>query len=165
MISRKCVRKCEPTWITCTGETTVINPVVASKGKFAKASEHSFVQSKVKNLGIPWNQPEERTRLFRSRRAGFGKNGEWKDTEQNHSNTPIRLLIQQRLQNRGLDRHASSTSAPPTPQRPVPVENGTQEVQPGFTLGRTRASWQKICCRAIALKECMEITKGWNPNR
>ncbi|MBW0566642.1 hypothetical protein O181_106357 [Austropuccinia psidii MF-1] len=92
----------EPILITCTGRITVINPVVASKGKFPKAVEH-------RDLGIPRNQPEEQRGLFRSRRSGFGKHGEWKNTEGNHAHTPIYLPIQQITQTRGLERHGSST--------------------------------------------------------
>ncbi|MBW0480409.1 hypothetical protein O181_020124 [Austropuccinia psidii MF-1] len=91
-----------------------------------------------RDLGIPRNQPEERTGLLIYRRSGFGQHGEWKDTEENNYHTPIHQPIQQRPQIRGLDRHGSSTSAPTTLQRPVPVEDGTKEVQPGFTMGRTR---------------------------
>ncbi|MBW0522774.1 hypothetical protein O181_062489 [Austropuccinia psidii MF-1] len=72
----------EPTLITHTGKITVINPVVNSKGKFPK-------DSKQKDLGIPRNQLEERTGLFRYRRPGFGQYGEMQDIEGNHSHTPI----------------------------------------------------------------------------
>ncbi|MBW0483565.1 hypothetical protein O181_023280 [Austropuccinia psidii MF-1] len=87
-----------------------------------------------RDLSIPRNQPEERKGLLRSRRSGFGQHGEWQDTEGNHSHTPI----QQRAQTRGLARHGSSTSAPPTSQRPILVEHGAQRVQLGFKLSRTR---------------------------
>ncbi|MBW0462119.1 hypothetical protein O181_001834 [Austropuccinia psidii MF-1] len=92
----------------------------------------------LRDLCIPRHQPEEITGIFRSKRSVFGMHGEWKYTELNHYHTPIHLQLQQRPQTRGLDGHGSSTSAPPTPQRPVPVEHGTQEFQPGFRLGRTR---------------------------
>ncbi|MBW0522836.1 hypothetical protein O181_062551 [Austropuccinia psidii MF-1] len=36
-----------------------------------------------------------------------------------------------------MERYGSSTSAPPTPQRFISMENGKQEVQPGIPLGRT----------------------------
>ncbi|MBW0469331.1 hypothetical protein O181_009046 [Austropuccinia psidii MF-1] len=92
----------------------------------------------LRELGIPRNQPEERTGLFRSRRSGFGKYDEWKDIKGNNAHTPIQLQIQQIHQARGVDRHGSSTSAPLTSQIPVPVKNGTHKVQPGFTLSITR---------------------------
>ncbi|MBW0471914.1 hypothetical protein O181_011629 [Austropuccinia psidii MF-1] len=82
----------------------------------------------LKYLGALRNQPEERTGLFRSRAPGFGQHSELQDTQVNHSHTPINLPIQQNPQTRGLDRHGSSTSAPPTPQRPVPIENGKQDI-------------------------------------
>ncbi|MBW0505396.1 hypothetical protein O181_045111 [Austropuccinia psidii MF-1] len=63
----------------------------------------------LRDLGIPWNQPEERTVLFRSRRSGIGQHGEGKETQVNNSHTPIKLPIQQRPQTRGLGRHGSST--------------------------------------------------------
>ncbi|MBW0483643.1 hypothetical protein O181_023358 [Austropuccinia psidii MF-1] len=44
-------------------------------------------------------------------------------------------------QTRGLERHGSSSSAPPTPQRFISMEHGKQEVQPGNSLGRT---WSKL---------------------
>ncbi|MBW0463761.1 hypothetical protein O181_003476 [Austropuccinia psidii MF-1] len=107
----------------------------------------------------------EITVLFRSRRTGFEQHCEGQDTEGNFTHTPIQLPIQQRPQNRGLERHGSSHSAPPTPKRPAPVEPGTQEVQPGFTLGRTGDRFQKICLREMSSKDLMYITKGWNTNR
>ncbi|MBW0540953.1 hypothetical protein O181_080668 [Austropuccinia psidii MF-1] len=64
----------------------------------------------IRHLGIPRNQPEERKGLFRSRRSGFRKHGEWKETEGNHAHTPINLPIQQRPQARGVDRHGLGTS-------------------------------------------------------
>ncbi|MBW0558340.1 hypothetical protein O181_098055, partial [Austropuccinia psidii MF-1] len=44
-------------------------------------------------------------------------------------------------QTRGLERHGSSFSAPPTPQTFISMEHGQQEVQPGIPLGRT---WTKF---------------------
>ncbi|MBW0543513.1 hypothetical protein O181_083228 [Austropuccinia psidii MF-1] len=81
----------------------------------------------LRDLGIPRNQQEERKGVLRLKRPGVGKYGEWQDTQGNHAHTPIHLSIQQRHQARRLDRHRSSTSAPPTPQRPDAVEHGTQE--------------------------------------
>ncbi|MBW0516313.1 hypothetical protein O181_056028 [Austropuccinia psidii MF-1] len=89
-------------------------------------------------LGIPRNHPEARARLFRYRKSRFGQHGKSNNTEEHHAHTLIQLPIQQRPQTSVLERHGSSTSAPPTPQRPVPVEHGTQEVQSGLTLGRVR---------------------------
>ncbi|MBW0483756.1 hypothetical protein O181_023471 [Austropuccinia psidii MF-1] len=63
----------------------------------------------LQDLGIPRNQPEEQTGLLRSRRSGFGKHGDWINTEGNHAHTPIYLPIQQTTQTRGLERHGSST--------------------------------------------------------
>ncbi|MBW0573622.1 hypothetical protein O181_113337 [Austropuccinia psidii MF-1] len=53
----------------------------------------------------------------------------------------MHLLIQQKSQTRGLDRHGTSTSAPPTPQRPVAMEHGKQDIQPGFKFGTI---WRKL---------------------
>ncbi|MBW0486302.1 hypothetical protein O181_026017 [Austropuccinia psidii MF-1] len=44
-------------------------------------------------------------------------------------------------QTRGLEGYGSSSSAPPTPQRPFSMEHGQQEVQPRIPLGRT---WRKF---------------------
>ncbi|MBW0543530.1 hypothetical protein O181_083245 [Austropuccinia psidii MF-1] len=51
--------------------------------------------------------------------------------------------------------------APPTPQRPVPVEHGTQELQPAFKLGRAKGKLPED----MSFKDLMEITKDWNPKR
>ncbi|MBW0507456.1 hypothetical protein O181_047171 [Austropuccinia psidii MF-1] len=40
-----------------------------------------------------------------------------------------------------MEGYGSSSSAPPTPQRPFSMEHGQQEVQPGIPLGRT---WRKF---------------------
>ncbi|MBW0539406.1 hypothetical protein O181_079121 [Austropuccinia psidii MF-1] len=80
----------------------------------------------LRDLGIPRNHPEEGEGLFRSRRSGFGQNGEWKDTQGDHSHTPIHLPIKQRPKTSGLEKHGSSTSAPLTPKNPFLVENVKQ---------------------------------------
>ncbi|MBW0476457.1 hypothetical protein O181_016172 [Austropuccinia psidii MF-1] len=43
--------------------------------------------------------------------------------------------------NRGLEGYGSSSSAPPAPQRSIPIKHGQQEVQPSITLGR---AWSKF---------------------
>ncbi|MBW0496386.1 hypothetical protein O181_036101 [Austropuccinia psidii MF-1] len=78
----------------------------------------------LRDLGFQRNPPEDREGLSSTRRPGRGHLG--------HSGEP---------QTRGLERHGSSSSAPPTPQRFISMEQGQQEVQPGISLGRT---WSKI---------------------
>ncbi|MBW0487040.1 hypothetical protein O181_026755 [Austropuccinia psidii MF-1] len=72
----------------------------------------------LRDLGFQRNQPVDREGLSRTRRPGRGHLG--------HS---------------GLERYGSSSSAPPTPQRFIPLEHGQEEVQPGIPLGRT---WSKF---------------------
>ncbi|MBW0532543.1 hypothetical protein O181_072258 [Austropuccinia psidii MF-1] len=114
----------------------------------------------LRGLGIPRNQPEERRGLFKSRIPGFRQYDEWQDTEKNHSHTPINLPIQQRPQNRGLDLHGSSTSDPPTPQIPVPVEYGAQEVQPVLKLGNPRGKLPEDISQRDFLQRTHGIYQG-----
>ncbi|MBW0524240.1 hypothetical protein O181_063955 [Austropuccinia psidii MF-1] len=84
----------------------------------------------LRNLGFQRNQPEDREGLSRTRRPGrghLGNSGGWQDTEGNPTNSSIQFPIQQEPQTRGLERHVSSSSAPPTPQRFIPMEHGQQE--------------------------------------
>ncbi|MBW0460335.1 hypothetical protein O181_000050 [Austropuccinia psidii MF-1] len=86
------------------------------------------------------NQPEDREGLSRTRRPGrghLGHSGGWQNIEGNHTNSAIHFPIQQKPQPRGLEGYGSSSSAPPTPRRSFPMENGQQEVQPSIPLGRT----------------------------
>ncbi|MBW0504684.1 hypothetical protein O181_044399 [Austropuccinia psidii MF-1] len=95
----------------------------------------------LRNLGFQRNQLKDREGLSRTRRPGRGHLehiGGWKDIEGNHTHSAIHFPIQQEPQTRGLDRHGSSSSAPPTPQIFLSMEHGQQEVQPGIPLGRTR---------------------------
>ncbi|MBW0568514.1 hypothetical protein O181_108229 [Austropuccinia psidii MF-1] len=134
----------KPTLTTCTGKITIINPVVTSKGKTPKAEDNKFVEGTVKDLGFQKNQPEDREGLSRTRRPGrghLGHSGGWRDTEGNHTYSSIHFQIQQEPQTRGLERYGASSSAPPTPQRFISLENGQQQVQPGIPLGRT---WSKF---------------------
>ncbi|MBW0582240.1 hypothetical protein O181_121955 [Austropuccinia psidii MF-1] len=90
------------------------------------------------------NQPEDRKCLSRTRRPGrghLGHSGGWKETEGNQTHPAIHFQIQQEPQTRGLKRHGSSSSAPPTPQRFISMEHGKQEVQSGIPMGRT---WSKF---------------------
>ncbi|MBW0492715.1 hypothetical protein O181_032430 [Austropuccinia psidii MF-1] len=75
----------------------------------------------LRNLGFQRNQPEDREGLSRTRRPGrghLGHSGGWKDIEGNHTHSSIHIPIQQKPQTRGLEGYGSSSSAPPTPQRP-----------------------------------------------
>ncbi|MBW0558401.1 hypothetical protein O181_098116 [Austropuccinia psidii MF-1] len=85
-----------PTLITCTGKITIINPVVASKGKLPKVVDKRFLQGAVKARG--------------HRRPGtghLGHSGGWQDTEVNHTQSAIHLQIQQQPQTRGLEEDMS----------------------------------------------------------
>ncbi|MBW0488537.1 hypothetical protein O181_028252 [Austropuccinia psidii MF-1] len=98
----------------------------------------------LRNLGIPRNHPEDRQRLFRTRRlttGHLGHNGGWQDTEGNHTNSSIHLPIQHNPQTKGLEGYGSSSSAPINPQRSIPMEHGKQEAQPSITLKR---NWSKL---------------------
>ncbi|MBW0504120.1 hypothetical protein O181_043835 [Austropuccinia psidii MF-1] len=98
----------------------------------------------LRDLGFQRHQPEVREGLFRTRRPGrghLGHSGGWQDIEGNHIYSAIHIPIQQKPQTRGLEGYGSSSSAPPTPQRPFSMEHGQQEVQPGIPLGRT---WSKF---------------------
>ncbi|MBW0483172.1 hypothetical protein O181_022887 [Austropuccinia psidii MF-1] len=98
----------------------------------------------LRNREIPRNQPEEIEGLSRTRRPGRGRlghSGGWQNIEGNHTNPSIHSQIQQKSQTRGLEGYISSSSAPPTPQRPLSIEHGQQEVQTGTPLART---WSKV---------------------
>ncbi|MBW0504202.1 hypothetical protein O181_043917 [Austropuccinia psidii MF-1] len=98
----------------------------------------------LRNLGFQRNQPEDREGLSRTRRPGgghLGHSGGWQDTEGNNTHYSIHFPIQKEPQTRGLERHGSTSSAPPTPQRFISMEHGQQEVQPGIPLVRT---WSKL---------------------
>ncbi|MBW0475153.1 hypothetical protein O181_014868 [Austropuccinia psidii MF-1] len=89
----------KPTLTTCTGNITVINPAVTSKGKLPKAAYKKFVQGTVKDLAFQRNHPEDRLGLSRTRRPGrghLGHNGGWKDIEGTHTHSAIHIPIQQK---------------------------------------------------------------------
>ncbi|MBW0580980.1 hypothetical protein O181_120695 [Austropuccinia psidii MF-1] len=122
----------------------------------------------LRDLGFQRNQPEDREGLCRTRRPGRGhlvNSGGWQDTDGNHTHSAINFPIQQEPQTRGLERYASSSSAPPIPQRFISMEHGKQEVQPGIPLAEPGVSFQKISLKEIYFKDLMVITKGWNPTR
>ncbi|MBW0491412.1 hypothetical protein O181_031127 [Austropuccinia psidii MF-1] len=94
----------------------------------------------LRDRGFQRHQPEDRKGLSRTRRPGrghLGHNDGWQDIEGSHTHSAIHISIPQQPQTRGLEGYGSSSSAPPTPQRPFPMEHGQQEVQPGIPLGRT----------------------------
>ncbi|MBW0531113.1 hypothetical protein O181_070828 [Austropuccinia psidii MF-1] len=98
----------------------------------------------LRDLGFQRNQPEDREGLSRTRRPERGHLGHssgWQNNEGDNINPAIHTPIQWRPQTRRLERHGSSSSAPPNPQGPIPMEHGHQEVQPGISLGRT---WRKF---------------------
>ncbi|MBW0534919.1 hypothetical protein O181_074634 [Austropuccinia psidii MF-1] len=98
----------------------------------------------LRDLGFQRNQPEDREGLSRTTRpvrGHLGWSGGWQNNEGDNINPAIHTPIQQGPQNRGLEGYESSSSAPPTPQGPIPMEHGQQEVQPGISLGTT---WSKL---------------------
>ncbi|MBW0527215.1 hypothetical protein O181_066930 [Austropuccinia psidii MF-1] len=98
----------------------------------------------LRKLEITRNQPEDIEGLSRTRRPGrghLGHSGGWQDTEGIHTHSAIHLPIQHKPQTRGLEGYESSSSPPPTPQRPFPMKHGQQKFQPRITLGRT---WRKL---------------------
>ncbi|MBW0556620.1 hypothetical protein O181_096335 [Austropuccinia psidii MF-1] len=98
----------------------------------------------LRDLGFQRHQPEDREGLSRTRRPGrehLGHSGGWQDIEGDHTHFAIHIPIKQKPQTRGLEGYGSSSSAPPTPQRPLSMEHGQQEVQPRIPLERT---WSKL---------------------
>ncbi|MBW0511465.1 hypothetical protein O181_051180 [Austropuccinia psidii MF-1] len=98
----------------------------------------------LRDLGFQRNQPEDREGLSRTRRprgGQLGHSGGGQDTEGNHTHPAIHFPIQQKPQTTGLEIYGSGSSAPPTPQKFISMENGKKEVQPGIPLGRT---WSKL---------------------
>ncbi|MBW0489335.1 hypothetical protein O181_029050 [Austropuccinia psidii MF-1] len=146
----------KPTLTTCTGKITIINPAVNFQGEFLKSEDSQFVQGTVKGKypkkikfltackHFQRNQPEDREGLSRTRRPGrghLGHSGGWRDTEGNHTHPAIHFTTLEEPQTRQLERHGSSSSAPPTAQRFISTQQQQQEVQPGILLGRT---WSKF---------------------
>ncbi|MBW0546234.1 hypothetical protein O181_085949 [Austropuccinia psidii MF-1] len=121
-----------------------------------------------RNLGFKRNQPQDREGLSRTRRPGgrhLGNSGGWQDIEGNHAHSAIHIPIQQKTQTRGLEGYESSSSAPPTPQRPFSMEHGQQEFNLASHRAEIGASFQKICLKEIDFKDLIVITKGWHPTR
>ncbi|MBW0490676.1 hypothetical protein O181_030391 [Austropuccinia psidii MF-1] len=89
----------------------------------------------LRRLAFKMIHPQNREGLFKTRRhAGghLGHSGRWQEIGGNHMHSTIYIPIQQKPQTRG-----SLSSAPPTPQRPLSMEHGQQEVQSSIPLGRT----------------------------
>ncbi|MBW0511068.1 hypothetical protein O181_050783 [Austropuccinia psidii MF-1] len=119
----------------------------------------------LRNLGFQSKKPEDRECLSRTRRPGRGKlgnSGGWQDNEGNHTHPSIYFPIQEQPQTRGLERHGSSSSAPPTPQRFVSMEHGNKRFNLASHWAELGESFQKICLKEIDFSDHMVITKGWN---
>ncbi|MBW0495831.1 hypothetical protein O181_035546 [Austropuccinia psidii MF-1] len=100
----------------------------------------------LRDLGFQRNQPEDREVFSRTRRPGrghLGHSGGWQNNEGDNINLAIHTPFQQEPQTRGLERHGSSSSAPPTPQGFISMEHGQQEVQPSISLGITWSNLQE----------------------
>ncbi|MBW0465681.1 hypothetical protein O181_005396 [Austropuccinia psidii MF-1] len=115
----------------------------------------------LRNLGFQRNQPEDREGLSRTRRpvrGHLGNSGGWQDTEGNNIHPAINFPIQQEPQTRVLERHGSSSSAPPTPQRLISMEHGQKEVQHGIPLSRT---WSNLP-EDLSQRDRLQIPYGNN---
>ncbi|MBW0587857.1 hypothetical protein O181_127572 [Austropuccinia psidii MF-1] len=122
----------------------------------------------LRDLGFQRKQPEDREGLSRTRRPGrghLGHSGGWKKNEGDNTNLSIHTPFQQEPQTRGLEREGSSSSAPPTPQRFISMENGQQEVQPGNSLGRTWSKFPEDLSQRDRLQGPYGNYQHWNPTR
>ncbi|MBW0562697.1 hypothetical protein O181_102412 [Austropuccinia psidii MF-1] len=89
----------------------------------------------LRNLGILRNQPEDREGLFRTRipgRGHLGHSGGCQDIEGNHTHSEIYFPNQQKPQTTGMEGYGSSSSAPPTPQRPFSMEHWQEKEKTGI---------------------------------
>ncbi|MBW0475215.1 hypothetical protein O181_014930 [Austropuccinia psidii MF-1] len=83
----------------------------------------------------------------------------------NNGNATIHLPSEQEPYARGIKRYRSSSPTPPTPQRPVPMENRKQDVQPSITLGRTWIKMPEDMSQRDNLQRPYKNYKIWNPKR
>ncbi|MBW0538656.1 hypothetical protein O181_078371 [Austropuccinia psidii MF-1] len=132
----------KPALITCTGQITIINAVVTSKGKLPKAVDNKFEQGTVKGT----SQRTEKA---------------YPDPEDLEEDT----LETVNPQARGLEQYGSSSSAPPTPQRPCQWSMDSKRLYLAYHWEELGESFQKICIKEIDFKALIIITKGWNPTR
>ncbi|MBW0490673.1 hypothetical protein O181_030388 [Austropuccinia psidii MF-1] len=98
----------------------------------------------LRKLGIQRNQPDDRESFSRTRipgRGHLGHRGGWQEIEGDHTHSSIHFPIQTKPQTRGMEGYGSISSAPPTPQGPIPMENVQKKVKPSIPLGRT---WGKL---------------------
>ncbi|MBW0525289.1 hypothetical protein O181_065004 [Austropuccinia psidii MF-1] len=122
----------------------------------------------LRDLGFQKHHPEDREGLSRIRRPGRGRLGHiggWKDIEVNHTHSGIHIPIEQKSHTRGLEGYGSSSSAPPTPQRPFSREHGGKRFNLASHWTEIGEICQKICLKEIDFRDLMVITKGWNATR
>ncbi|MBW0586272.1 hypothetical protein O181_125987 [Austropuccinia psidii MF-1] len=104
----------------------------------------------LRDLGFQRHQPEDREGLSRTRRPGrghLGHSGGWQDIEGNNNHSAIHIPIQQKNQNRGLEGYGSSSSAPPTSQRPL--FNGAWTTR-GSTWHHTGQNLEQVARRSVS---------------
>ncbi|MBW0592277.1 hypothetical protein O181_131992 [Austropuccinia psidii MF-1] len=63
---------------------------------------------------VPRNQKEDSSEVLIATQSGFGNHSGWKHTQGNSTQSAIHLPVEQTPQKRGLGRHGSSFTAPPT---------------------------------------------------
>ncbi|MBW0474142.1 hypothetical protein O181_013857 [Austropuccinia psidii MF-1] len=125
-----------------------MNPVVTSKGKFTKAVHNTFSQGTVKET-------------LASQGTSQSKEKACPEPEELEEDT----LDTVKPQTRGLEGYGSSSSGPPTPQRPLSMEKDNKRFNLASHCAELGASFQKICLKKIDFKDLTVITKGWNPTR
>ncbi|MBW0570590.1 hypothetical protein O181_110305 [Austropuccinia psidii MF-1] len=116
----------------------------------------------LRNLDFQRNQPEDKQGFSRTNRPGtrhLEHSSGWQDTKGNHTHPAIHFPIQQEPQTGGLERHGSSSSAPPTPHRFISMEHGQQAVQHGIPLGR---AWSGFA-EDLSQRDRLQRTYGNHP--
>ncbi|MBW0571295.1 hypothetical protein O181_111010 [Austropuccinia psidii MF-1] len=102
----------------------------------------------LRDLGFQRHQPD-REGLSKTRRPGRGHlshSGGWQKNEGDNINLAIHTPFQQEPQTRGLERHGSSSSAPPTPQR---FFNGAWPTK-GSTWQLTGQNLEQVARRSVS---------------
>ncbi|MBW0476999.1 hypothetical protein O181_016714 [Austropuccinia psidii MF-1] len=161
--------KAKQTLITCTGNNTVINPVLTSKGKFPKALDNKFLQGKVKRT-LESQGNSQRT---------YKSCSEPEHQEQDTLGTvldgkTLREIIPTLPFTFQLNRNLRPEDAKDMDQ----VLHLHQLLKDLFQWSiynkrlnlashweELAASFQRIFLKGIPFKDLMVITKVWNPNR
>ncbi|MBW0488713.1 hypothetical protein O181_028428 [Austropuccinia psidii MF-1] len=159
----------KPTLTTCTGNITIINPVVTSKGKFPKAVDNKILQGTVRGTLLSQGTSQRTEKACRElkdlKEDTLDTMVDGKTLREIIATLPFTFQFNRNLKPEDWKYMDKVLQLHQLPKDILQWSMENKKVDQESHCKELGASFQKICLKEIYFKGLMVIAKGWNPTR